>query len=1105
MTHKKHKEFTESFAQAAKESLFITIHSVLLEQLQEWQQFEPLAQRESQLPATFHMLRAILQTLTSFAEWLPLDLFLGEHGLPHMLRAMLPMLEDDHVAVRRPVAEILLVLLTRGIKQSDIKYHFLMLFEMTQAWSRVLGAANAMLSDTIMLQLSQRRLQFPFDAQHPEYIFFKRLSQAACVLILLHSDILNAKKLPDNYNTFLELVLDISRHHSLVVVSSAIPVWRRLIVQEQLQDQPFFSDMCRVLLTNLSDKMVAWGHLRSVPSSQQQAAFNSMDNLPPGLLSQIWSAIDFEDIQEHAREFAMTRGALVPLFESIAKLQPVVYLSFLQNQLQYVSSLIASDSGAPILTQTRCWDAFAKQVETGCRGICASTFDPVSGNPAAIQIATLLVQTLLGLSPSHPVILHHLVNALRSFTPFFEKVPEALIPTLTKILNLVPYGVPEGVRVSTLVDQQGAVSNAVHELREKACTSVIYIASRLPHLLLPHWGALMQEVDRLVGQDKVFPREKIYLMECLTGVAVSAPPQERVQLLQLLGGNQVQEWSSDFVTNIVSEPFNLLTFLGVQGIMKLKERGGAVASLKFGDQDGGALLHELTQLRQDRNLLVTLLRAVVVLYRQTANVSSLEAGSAQQHPLAMIDLAVLPNVFRVVQSVHALRESAVRSQVEPHVPGLYQVNESLVKAFLRQDQDPDVSSSNTNSQMALGDMLCRDVVAEEEKRIVQIVDLARETAYQIIGHAAQHVAPFWEAEGLLEAFTTQVVTHVSRQGILEMARCIRDVFRPLVTSCPPARYPDLWNVLKQVCYDVAGSISSAWAALGSGGGAAEASASGRSSEQLEVVQSHVTSIASHEFVLLLQDIILGSRSHHHHQQHDHSNNTLEDESSHNTTGSKKEYSMSDVFRAAMENRDSAWVIACVVECMRWGDSRSLTVAIHTLHQIINDLAHSRNIINNAFPGESVDSLSEDNNMMIVLCRDGFSASLKAILPPSQYRCHPALALMHDMWKISNQFPRQVLSTIPNVTTDVIDSLAQQLKSAPKSRSNVWKRFVESAFDVELEEAGKSLKKRVLDVPEHQLVDALDGGRSRGGGSRSSALDQFDASFNLDKFFRSAAM
>lgn len=351
-------------------------------------------------------------------------------------------------------------------------------------------------------------------------------------------------------------------------------------------------------------------------------------------------------------------------------------------------------------------EAFAVMVES----VYASVPDQeyTSPGPSATCQHTLeLMDMVLGWGPTDPlmrcmqmVLLTHMRGVLKFHPARISPVLECIFAALQAT---------DGPGYPTDPNQ---LSEVVQKLRRKAGSCLVNFARAIPEQLEPHIEGLAQRVGEMISSKTLANLQEMHCIEMLATVATAvAAPARKASIINAVAGNSLRDLQSPELMGIIESPTSLLT-----GGMALGEAGTPEVVARGHERIGSI-----------SSVLSTLQAIARRIFEPDFTV--LEGDAAARNPFFQLWPQILPNLCRLIESIHGIWAPPIRDQLlmpgppTSHVLGLPE-QELRLKSTLSAVTQPKTDGS-------------RAPIEELRPRWLNEI---RVQAYILLGTATTHVS-----------------------------------------------------------------------------------------------------------------------------------------------------------------------------------------------------------------------------------------------------------------------------------------------------------------------------------------------------------------------------
>jgi hypothetical protein len=664
-------------------------------------------------------------------------------------------------------------------------------------------------------------LKLTSNNKQQDYEFVKTLCKALVAMGMKQLTYFDLQKLPPNYQKYLDLMLEITAHPSLVIACETVAFWTKLLSINYYKENPAAGPLCRQLLEAFDEKIPKW--------TRKGDTSNQFDDWRGAFYWQV----DFEFSDDFSVFVRTTRHKFTQFIQLIAFIQPVVALEYATQKLQkFIASFTKTctqetygkNSIEYILFEACCTQLNA--VMLGVKEVVTNQND--SHHFMVLKKTEALLKLIFEFQPTQPLFIVKQLQMFKSFVPYYQNEPAALEFILTRILGFVTFPLPH--------DPNDKASKECTSVRQQACYTLLHICKAMPELLLP-------KLDRLVTIVKeMFPNvsdgQKAFLIESLVAVSNAMKVYElQESFLSQLLGNAEEEWNS----LLASEPFqnveNFLAFLHLHPIQVQRNSP-----------------EELQMAQEQRLTVYKLLQLFVYVWRQTSlpyevadlvsggylnpmdviTISSVSNHSSNcntvqtfektilsmntaensttneklkileneiktinrlkaRHPLTKHSRRIIEGVLRLVQYLHALWTP----QVKTRVPDMYQ----------------EVFATDAVRVLSLLYPDALSVTSKDESEISRLrtwLDVTRENCYSLVGYILEQESgiAIYSLPSVTNILVKSIFSYLDimeNRHLIELFRCINKLL-----LCPPQLYNELVPILVHFCLFLLKRLSEHW-------------------------------------------------------------------------------------------------------------------------------------------------------------------------------------------------------------------------------------------------------------------------------------------------------
>ncbi|MQM03444.1 hypothetical protein Taro_036230, partial [Colocasia esculenta] len=453
-------------------------------------------------------------------------------------------------------------------------------------------------------------------------------------------------------------------------------------------------------------------------------------------------------------DFSQYRSKLLELIRLIAIHNPVTAASKASHR---VESIINSYALPPVPPQGL---ILLENMQLGLETVVGAVFDGaasvLSTSPEVKfglqRILEGLLQQLLNLKWSEPVLAELLGGYLVAFGPFLRLFPEAVGCVINKLFELL---------TSLPLSLEDFSPMSARHARLQICTSFLRIARTSDKSILPHMKGIADTMAHLQGEGRLLRGEHNILGEAFLVMASSAGIQQQQEVLAWLLEPMSKQWTQlEWQNACLSDPLGLIRLCSDTQIM-------------------WSIFHNVTFFEK------ALRRSGVKKGNMNAqNPSPASEASTFQHPMSFHLPWMLPPLLRLLRSIHSLWSQPI-SQVLPaelraamtisHVEQASLLGEGMSKVSKSQLSLSEGSSIEMNKEGFTG---------SSENDIRNWLKGVRDSGYNILGLSMMVGESFFQC---LESSSVvlALMENVQAMDFRHIRQLIHFVLIPLVKSCPP--------------------------------------------------------------------------------------------------------------------------------------------------------------------------------------------------------------------------------------------------------------------------------------------------------------------------------
>lgn len=327
---------------------------------------------------------------------------------------------------------------------------------------------------------------------------------------------------PRNFVTFLQIIVALARHPSIVVSHGAVLIWLQLIKHDAIAKDATFNDSIRAMVEIIGPKIMK----RPYPRVRDCFAPNSVP-----YTSEAYTCLDFDGDEEYLQFGFRARVDFLEIFRQATLVAPLFTFSYcelwLNQRLEKSNTEVITSCNItdPIYLE---WEAIVAALDGVLSRILLVTERP------AIINGLRLLEKCLQVKTQDPLIYSVLLSCISSLFVFLSMSAagnvsvsgvQLLPPVLDKIFSAILFNLPSE-------DVLSIRSAAVKNLRRHAASSIVKIALKYPLLLLPIFEQINTTVKTLCAStdQHLSSMEKLLLQEGLLIISNHFCEFERQQL-----------------------------------------------------------------------------------------------------------------------------------------------------------------------------------------------------------------------------------------------------------------------------------------------------------------------------------------------------------------------------------------------------------------------------------------------------------------------------------------------------------------------------------------------------------------------------------------------
>ncbi|KAF8017915.1 hypothetical protein BT93_H2969 [Corymbia citriodora subsp. variegata] len=720
--------------------------------------------------------------------------------------------------------------------------------------------------------------------------------------------------------------------------------------------------------------------------------------LPETVLSlgtmELWSD-DFEG----KGEFSQYRSRLLELVRFVAANKPIIAGRKVSER---IISIIKNPLLPPMPTQDL---ALMESMQLALENVANAVFDGLSefgGGYSEVQLTLCtifegLLQQLLALKWSEPVLVEVLGRYLDAFGPFMKYFPNAAGSVITKLFELLT-SLPFAVKDPS--------ANRARHARLQICSSFIRIAKAADKSILPHMKAIADMMAYLQREGCLLRGEHNILGEAFLVMASAAGIQQQQEVLRWLLEPLSQQWTqAEWQNNYLSEPLGLVRLCTETSFM-------------------WSIFHTVTFFEK------ALKRSGYRKGNLNLQSCSIE-NSALLHPMASHLSWMLPPLLKLLRAIHSLWSPPVFHMLPSELKAAMTISNVEQTGLLGEGVPKSSKSMLTSADGSQTDLSKERNTESNENDIRNWLKGVRDSGYNVLGLSTTVGDAFFKCLDI-HSVAVALMENIQFMEFRHMRQLVHLVVIPLIKSCPG----DLWEawletLLKPLFLHSQQALSSSWSSLLHEGRAKVPDTTGRvasSDLKVEVMEDKLLRDLTREICALLSVIAspalnMGLPSL---EQSGHANRI--------DISSLQEldiYSQTSMVSFLMKRKDLALpVLQMCLEVFTWTDGDAVTkvssfCATVILLAISTNNVELRQFVTRDLFSAVIHGLTLESNAII-------SADLVAL-------CREIFVYLCDR----DPAPRQVLLSLPAITPQDLQAFEEALTktSSPKEQKQHMKSLL----------------------------------------------------------------
>ncbi|KAJ1339050.1 hypothetical protein BSLG_006189 [Batrachochytrium salamandrivorans] len=556
-----------------------------------------------------------LNCLVVFLDWASLDSIEDTRILSRLLQLYVV----PSSAVRIATADCLTVLFSRNIRPLDpVRMSCLwqplfvegQLNLLTDAWTRVYNQYS-----TLDIEKAQESVYIP----DQDYVYLKRLAHAITALGDHQICFKRNTTCPQRFDEYMQLVLLMTAHPSLIVSGYAVSFLLEAIKHEYMRTR-----------SNMANK--------SSPVYR-------------------YAVIDFDSSTEIEQACLGSIQRIIDVARLLSPIHPYNVFGWLQDKC---FSMLSSPNISPsecyaIATMTDC--IIGSLPPIAVRGSDANQQDLTK------NMMSLLVRLIDYDGNQDSAIVVYQLQMIVAFSDFMDLYPEILPKCLEKFFSFVVF---TQASENHFIQNHTPISENTRNVRRKAAASLVRIGSAMPNLLQPLLDQIMPVVSNYIQTNQLLRIEQTLLIEFIVAIICgsSMPAEIKCTTFQNLLSWDLEHFRSTEIYVGSTEQF----FEAI-GVSVLVRHERALKATKSPGEDLHDVLAAATSLRNMWSSSVNAIWNYLKRARQSRFQLALDNSDAMAAPVPNvwpeIPLHVVPHCLATIKRIHQSWSPEVLSSLPP--------------------------------------------------------------------------------------------------------------------------------------------------------------------------------------------------------------------------------------------------------------------------------------------------------------------------------------------------------------------------------------------------------------------------------------------------------
>lgn len=566
---------------------------------------------------------------------------------------------------------------------------------------------------------------------------------------------------------YYKLVLETTRHESLVVSGLSLQLWCSVLRLDELSGRDAFQTVLPGLLETSANRLLSYGDMDEDSTAR------------------LFLAEDFENEPERAAFLANYRKLNEDVVRISVCKQPRAGLQWLAQRLNaFCSSEVGHSAlSEPSLTyKGKGAEPFVVGyaqfvvIEACVRGISRwqiwyTDADKAQKQSYLIGEIDSLCQTLLTLAVADPALLRKQIQTLVQFTPLLKGVPETMFKVLEKVMASCTYEYPANAD-----DDQREL---IRDLRTSGGTELNRLAYLMPEALKGILPQLEEAISGILSSGKLSAHEAVAFKSFLLVVSQRSSVGDKPRRFSEIVDTELRAWTDPDTEKGLADLHWFMERLGIVKIAEYFDSRGITPDTDLlsapMDERGRQLKSEL----KERWASVFPIRATRIFIQYS--IEKLPHTSADYQALLALwkprVQPILPHVLQLIYQIQAYHNPANWTSLPPSVQSF--VRYSCQERFWQQG----VSMQSKESFMDESVKAMR-TLRDFADSLGHIVRYTREYAYLTIASISQLEGTLYEVPGCAEMLWNALTGQPEGITLHSWRHMLNLVVRNVVKNCP---------------------------------------------------------------------------------------------------------------------------------------------------------------------------------------------------------------------------------------------------------------------------------------------------------------------------------